>query len=116
MGYYNHNINGSTFLKVNYGTLYSEITRTFLNSMISFEPLNLFLYTWRFLDQLEYEETNKFMKQGYKWFARVSIVILPLSFFYIVPTFIVEISKSIYYEALLERAEYKHYNAIAMKY
>lgn len=47
---------------------------------LNLEPLNLFLYTWRFLDTLEREETNKTRKKMYHWFARISIWIFPFIF------------------------------------
>ncbi len=47
---------------------------------LNLEPLNLFLYTWRFLETLENEETNKTRKQIYHWFARISIWAVPISF------------------------------------
>lgn len=49
-----------------------------------FEPLNLFLYSWRFLRELEHSTTSPALKKVYKWFERISIVIIPLAFFIIV--------------------------------
>ena len=66
--------------------------------MILISPLSLFLYTWRFLKQLELE-ANRMLKRIYKWFALVSIVLLPLAFYVIVIVLIVEIAKFQYYQS-----------------
>ena len=50
-----------------------------LVSLIYIEPLNLFLYTWRFLSQLELEEENMFLKRMYRFYAPISVVLLSLS-------------------------------------
>ena len=61
----------------------------FLDNLTYLEPLNLFLYTWRFLSELESEANNPKLKKFYKYFAQVSIVIIPVAFITIVPAFIV---------------------------
>ena len=108
VGYYNHFTNGTYLLRASYDSLNSRLIRTYLNTFIYLEPLNLFLYTWRFLDQLEQEEPNKVLKLVYKWFARVSIVFLPICFLCFVPTFIFEISEVYYNEGIAHFAEAKH--------
>jgi hypothetical protein len=50
VGYYNHKINGSQFIKGDYYDLHNYSITAFLDHAIYFEPLNLFLYTWRFLN------------------------------------------------------------------
>ena len=69
----------------------------FLLNLIFLEPLNIFLYTWRFLRELEQEEDNTIVKLIYKWFARVSILLLPAAFLCIVPAYIVLEAKNSYY-------------------
>jgi len=49
----------------------------------------LFFYTWRFLAQLEHEAKNTALKITYRWFARVSIVMLPIAFLFFVPSFVI---------------------------
>ena len=71
--------------------------RIFLANLLYFEPLNFFLYSWRFINMLEHSETNPYLKKIYHWFAPISIVLLPLCFFCFVPAWIVEISKVEYY-------------------
>jgi hypothetical protein len=69
----------------------------FLLNLVFLEPLNIFLYTWRFLRELEQEEDNTIVKLIYKWFARVSILLLPAAFLCIVPAYIVLDAKNGYY-------------------
>jgi hypothetical protein len=54
------------------------------------EPLNIFLYTWRFLSSLEVEEDNLVLKMMYRWWARVSILVIPMGFYGIYIAFVVE--------------------------
>ena len=72
------------------------------------EPLNLFLYTWRFLRELEKEEKNKYVKNCYIWFSRISIVLLPTAFLCIVPAFLIEWAKLFYYDYAKEYEKAKH--------
>ena len=64
----------------------------FLADLILLEPLNLFLYTWRYLHQLELEETNPLMKRLYHWFSLISILLLPLCYYTLVPACLIELS------------------------
>lgn len=75
-----------------------------------FEPLNLFFYTWRFLAQLEYEAKHTALKTIYRWFARVSILILPISFLIIVPTYIYYTSEMTYALNIGHIEEYELYS------
>ncbi len=75
---------------------HSEIVGFLLN-LIFLEPLNIFLYTWRFLRELEQEESNTVVKLIYKWFARISILLMPAAFICIVPAYIVLEAKNSYY-------------------
>ena len=51
-----------------------------LNNAIFLEPINIFLYTWRFLNTLETEEKNPQVKIIYRWVSKVTLVLLPLAF------------------------------------
>ena len=86
-----------------------------LYSLIYLEPLNIFLYTWRFLRELEQEEKNIIIKKCYRWFASISIVLIPAAFLCIVPAYIVEEARSNYFFFLLELKESNHYTAIATR-
>ncbi len=88
----------------------------FLEDVTYMEPLNLFLYTWRFLSELEQEERNIWIKNCLKWFARISIWLFPLAFCCIVPAYTVEISYNIYYYNLsdYENSLYYYYRAHAL--
>ena len=70
--------------------------------MTLFEPLNLFLYSWRFLRELEHESTSPALKKFYKWFSIFSILIIPAGFLLLVPWFVYANAMYVYYEARLE--------------
>ena len=70
--------------------------------MTYFEPLNLFLYSWRFLRELELETTSPALKKFYKWFSIFSIWIIPACFLLLVPWLNIVNSKFLYYEARLQ--------------
>jgi hypothetical protein len=57
---------------------------------ICLQPLNLFLYTWRLLQTLEKEEKFKFLKVFYRWFAALTILLIPLGFYGIFVTYVIE--------------------------
>ncbi len=84
-------------MKPNFFSLRGFMTTGFLGDLIYLEPLNLFLYAWRFLRELEELENNKTVKTCYKAFSLVSIFLLPLAYYCIVPTYIVENNKWFYY-------------------
>ena len=55
VGYERYSINGKEFIQASiFGFKYNALT-TFMPQVIVLEPLNLFLYTWRFLITLEQE-------------------------------------------------------------
>jgi uncharacterized membrane protein YozB (DUF420 family) len=97
VGVFNFIIDGNTILKGDIFSLRNCMITAFLNYMIFIEPMNLFLYTWRFLNELEQAETIKCLKIFFRWFAPISIVLVPLSFYCFVPAWIVEFSKFKYY-------------------
>ncbi len=53
----------------------------FIQILIYLEPLNLFLYTWRFLRELEQSATSKIVKKLYKWLEFTTIALIPLAFY-----------------------------------
>lgn len=73
-----------------YESLRNWTINAFLENLIYLEPLNLFLYTWVFLGELEQDERNLVVKRCYKWFKLVSIVLVPLAFCSIVPAALME--------------------------
>ena len=85
----------------------------FFHNLIYLTPLNLFFYTWRFLSELEQEESNAVLKRCLRWFSLISIVLLPLAFYCIVPAYIVEYARSYYYYDQRKSKEYNHYNNIS---
>ena len=90
-------INGTPILKGDHYPLRRFMIPDFLMYMIYLEPLNLFLYTWRFMRELEQEEKNHLIKNFYKWFPFISILILPVAFVCIVIAYTVETAKYDYY-------------------
>ena len=65
----------------------NEILTQFINNALFVEPLNLFLYTWRFLKQLRQEESNKILASVFKWLEKISIIVLPLGIILVYPAF-----------------------------
>ena len=47
---------------------------------ILLDPLNIFLYTWTFLEVLECQETNLILNKVYHWYRILSIWLMPLFF------------------------------------
>jgi hypothetical protein len=72
------------------------------------------LYTWRFLKELEQTTDSKLVQLFLKWFARISIVLIPTALTSIVLAWIVEGSKYEYYIAHLSKSEATHYRRIAL--
>ena len=70
-----------------------------LNDVIFLEPLNLFLYTWRFFATLEHEAQNKHIKLFYRVFALVAIILIPAAFYGVFAGFVIEKSKYLEYLA-----------------
>ena len=82
---------------------------SFLFNLIYLEPLNLFLYTWRFLSELEQSVSKQAAKTLFKWFARISILLIPAAFISIVTAYIVELARHDYYLFHFELEEANHY-------
>ncbi len=66
-GYY---IRGNVFRK--------SALNFFLKFILFLEPVTIFLYTWTFLSTLERGAKNTYVKEGYKWFARLTGVTIPV--------------------------------------
>jgi len=65
----------------------------FLQSAIFLEPVSIFFYTWRFLATLEREEGNKNVQCFYRWFARISVCILPTGFYIWIVAMTIDVGK-----------------------
>ncbi len=109
IGFFTYNINGNTLMKPSFFSLRGLMTTGFLRDLIYLEPLNLFLYAWRFLRELEEEEENKTLKMCFRGFSLVSIVVLPLAFYCIVPSYIVENNRWYYYAFHVKPKQEQHY-------
>ena len=68
----------------------------FLSSAIQLVPLNIFMYSWRFLVVLENDQENKILKSFYHWFALITILVLPIAFYAVFFAYAVE--SAYYYE------------------
>ncbi len=108
VGYFNIRINGTQIQNDGYYSLRNSMIDWFLNDLIYLEPLNLFLYTWRFLSELEQSVSKPAAKTFLKWFARISILIIPPAFISIVTAYIVENARYEYYLIIfkVEQANY----------
>ena len=93
VGFFANSINGTQEIKVYRDSFRHFLIYTTPGSLIFLEPLNLFLYIWRFLNQLEREETHKLLKVSYRWFEVITIVLMPLCFYGNVLAFIIESAK-----------------------
>ncbi len=97
VGHFNHSINGTQIQNDDKLSLRNIMIGTFLFNLIYLEPLNLFLYTWRFLSELEQSVSKPAAKTLIKWFARISILLIPAAFISIVTAYIVELARFEYY-------------------
>ena len=102
IGYFNGGINGTQLMKGSLGDMRDLIITGFLENMTLLEPLNLFMYSWRFLKELEHESTSPALKKFYKWFAIFSIWIIPAAFLLLVPWFVYANAKFVYYTVRLQ--------------
>ncbi len=97
VGQFYYHINGTHIQKDAFSSLRHQMINCFLLNLIYLEPLNLFLYTWRFLSELEQSDSKPAAKTFFKWFARISIIFVPPAFYSIVIAFIVELGMNEYY-------------------
>ena len=91
-----------------------KITITYLlQYLIYLQPLNFFLYTWRFLRELEEEAKNSVTKKIIRWYARITIVLAPFFTLFIVTVYIVATSRALYYRVHLDTKEYQFYEQVS---
>ena len=69
----------------------------------------MFLYTWRFLKELEQSVRKPAAKTFLKWFARISITFIPPTFISIVIAYIVEFAWEEYYFFHFKIEKANHY-------
>ena len=84
-----------------YGFRYLTID-TFLVYAVYLEPVSLFLYTWRFLHVLEKSGDSEKIKRGYRWFAIITIYLIPLCFYGVFLSLVIETAKYSELEIKLE--------------
>jgi hypothetical protein len=85
VGVFNFDINDTDLQNDGTLSLRYFVINAFLLNLISLEPLNLFMYTWRFLSELEQLVEKQVVKTCLKWFKRISIIVIPAAFYSIVP-------------------------------
>ena len=86
---------------------------TFLGTALYLEPLNLFLYTWRFLASLESEEENRHLKIAFQLVSLFFIIVLPALFIAIYAAFVILFSRA---EFFLEEGQSAKAKEIYFKY
>ena len=92
--------------------MHNEALDAFFVKFIYLEPLNLFMYTWYFLRNFEQEETNTCLKKFYKWFAFVSISLLPICYVITLSVFCYEYGLVLNYSQELQVDEVKLHTKI----
>jgi hypothetical protein len=88
IGEFNYKINGTLLMKGYVGSFRNLYITYYISLLYYLGPLNLFLYTCCFLRELQQSATNKVLKQIYRWFAIISIAVLPLAFYSLVSAWI----------------------------
>jgi hypothetical protein len=72
---------GSGYMLVKGSTLREYAILSILASASNLEPLNIFLYTWRFLATLECEEEHLPTKKALRWYATLTGGTIPLLYY-----------------------------------
>jgi len=80
-GFFNEIYFGAHLLKGHWLGFRDQTLTIMLSSAIDLAPINIFLYTWSFINTLERDTENNTMKSIYKWFARISVVLIPVVFY-----------------------------------
>ncbi len=79
IGSYLDKVNGGTFIKG------SEFRQGAISELLgdanTLEPINIFLYSWRFLATLERHAFNACVKRFYRWFAVIAGFAIPLIYY-----------------------------------
>ena len=115
-GVFNLYTNGNRILNgKNYG-LKDFVIQQFLLQAIKLEPLNIFLYTWRFLKILEVEEENNILRHAYRWFARFTIVVVPLMFIAVLLAYVYYGAQEAYYTVHFNIIQAQFYGLKAIKF
>ena len=83
---------------------------------IYLEPLNLFLYTWRFWDTLETEDSSDKVSCFYRWFSRTTIFVVPACFYAIYAAFVIEYNKEeiYFYKGEIKKSNLHKDKALAL--
>ena len=113
VGQFNSSINGKHLIKGSFYSMRTISIIVLLSNAYYLEPLNIFLYTWRFFRVIEQDEPKKWLKLFYRWFARITIFVLPLSTYALFIGFLITESKSLYSVVHAQIKEADHYEALS---
>lgn len=87
---FSNHINGDPLIKGNFFGFRDKDIQVFLVTANQLLPLNLFFYTWSLLEILEREEKNQIIKRVYRQFARLSIWLIPMGFYAVYFSLVIE--------------------------
>lgn len=87
---FSNHISGDPLIKGNFLGFRDKTIQVFLVSANQLLPLNLFFYTWSLIEILEREEENYILKCVYRWFARITIWVIPLGFYAVYFALVIE--------------------------
>ncbi len=116
IGLFHFNITRTQIMKGSMGSLREIEIKFFLQWMIYIAPMNLFLYTWRFLRELEQSVSNKVLKHICRGFEILTIVVLPPAFYAIITGMLYAGGEEEYYGAKLEIKKATHAGKISSKF
>ena len=89
-------------MKGDVGSMRNLLITFAMQNLYYLGPLNLFLYTWRFLKELRISETNSIVKVIYQISEIVTIAVLPFTFYFCMSEWIKFSAKQVYYLAKLQ--------------
>jgi len=93
VGKFYHEITGKRMLSGYFYGFRNDVVTTLLLSAIYLAPLNIFLYSWSFLAALEEEEKKSCVRKMYRWFAFITIFLLPLGFYAVYTAYVIVAGK-----------------------
>ena len=80
-------------MRLNSTSFKDQLIFSVLHGAINIEPVNIFMYTWRFLETLESEQKGH-LKSATKWFRVISVWLIPIVYLYLGVTLLIYNAKS----------------------
>ena len=93
IGWFNKKISGH--ISINGGDARRGAIDSALGYALVLEPVNMFLYTWRFLTTLERDEKSQSVKLVYRWFARFTGFTVPIVFWVVYACYCIFYGKTV---------------------